>query len=47
MGVTIDIDIPPEGNFDIDAGDGGGVWEGGDHLEPPKSPQITKQKFAR
>ena len=29
----------PEGNFDIDAGDGGG-GAAGDHLGPPKSTQI-------
>ena len=29
-----------EGNFDIDAGDGGG-----DHLGPPKSQKITRQKI--
>ena len=32
--------FPPEGNFDIDAGDGGG---GGDHLGPQKSKKSQKQ----
>ena len=36
--------FPPERNFDIDAGDGGG---GEDHRGPPKSPQITKEQFVR
>ena len=38
------IFFPPEGNFDIDAGDGGG---GGDHLGPLESPKITQKYFVR
>ena len=40
--------FPPEGNFDIDAGDGGG-WVGGwgDHLGPPKSQTNHTKHFVR
>ena len=35
---------PPEGNFDIDAGDGGGLG-GGDHLGPQKSQKILRTRM--
>ena len=35
---TIFVPLLPEGNFDIDAGDG----DRGDHLGPPKSQNISK-----
>ena len=37
--------FPPEGNFDIDAGDGGGGGGGGDHSGPNDHNKSQKQKL--